>query len=193
MSKINKKSLYSWGLSLALFRPLTLGNWITAKMSLEVFPSDFIIWVPTQPPHADTCWPLFILAWWQIVFWMASQSTCLSFRDWRHLSSPVEMQVHIKGTRLSPFLLACLCPNSASTFFLYQYFGQPGQSNLSHPGLAYHHDHVSDHWTGPMFFCAQYHFGASPFTPILLDPCVLMAQASLLTLEVGASARPGWS
>lgn len=83
-------------------------------------------------------------------FW----STYLSFRDWRHLSSPVEMQVHINGTRLSPILLACLCPNSTSTFFLYQYFGQPGQSNLPHPGLAYHHDHVWSLDGAHIFLCS---------------------------------------
>lgn len=126
MSKINKKSLYSWGLSLALFHPLTLGNWTTSKMCLEVFPSDFIICVPTQPPHADTCWWLFILSWWQIVLWMSSQLTCFSFRDWRHTFSPVEMQVHTNRTLLSPFLFASLGLSSTFTFFLCHYFSQPG-------------------------------------------------------------------
>lgn len=156
VSKINKRLLYSWGLSLALLSPLAFGNWITAKMSLEVFPSDFIIWVPTQQPHLDTCWPLFIVCWWQIVLWMASQVTYLSFRDWRSLSSPVEEQVHNTGTLLSPFLFARL-------FYFYLFLIpllQPTwSSNL--PMLC-----SLPSWSclitgGGMFFCAQYHFGAS--------------------------------
>lgn len=147
-------------------------------MSLEVFPSDFIIWVPTQNTHAGTCWLLFIFSWWQIVLCMASQSIQLPFRHQISLFLLlVEVGVHTNRTFLSSF--SFFVPEFyfyLFFFFLISSLQSAWYSDV--PVLGLLTIMISSLISGgDMFYCAHFDFGLSPFTHILCNPSVLLKLA----------------
>ena len=115
--------------------------------------------------------------------WLHAWSLCLPSRDGKSSPSPCgSTSPHYQQYTPPVLSLSFLPLNSTSAFFLHHHFSRCGL----HISLFWaHHDHVSEQQSGHAFLCL-----VLPFTPLLLDPCVLVELASSQLLRVRPWTSP---